>query len=825
MTGPDTGHSRQRFCIIHGHFYQPPRENPWLDIIEKQDSADPYHDWNERIYDECYRPNAYSRLLDGQGMIRGIHNNYSSLSFNFGPTLFLWLEKNHPAIARRIIDADRQSCERLNGHGNALAQVFNHLIMPLASWRDQLTQIRWAKSFFQSRFNRDPEGMWLAETAINRKTIECLIREDIKFVILSPNQAEAYRPIGDGAQWVNTSHHSIDPRRPYRLFHGGVGRGYIDVFFFDEPLSRAVSFEGLLVDARLLGDRIKSSYDNKLNEDQVVVVATDGETFGHHKPLSDMCLAYFFAELAGNYGLTPVNFGWFLERNQPRFEVNIKNGEGEGTAWSCMHGTGRWSRNCGCSTGGKFGWNQVWRTPLRTALNALQSRVDTAFESALKAYGFDPWILRDAYITEISQPSDISAFSSFIQSKTSNNNLTHAQILHIRRLLEAQKYMLYAFTSCGWFFADISGLEAMQNLAYACRAAQLGLDQPDQAQALEALLNELEKAKSNLPGKTGKSLFTEQIAPGLHHLERIAFAAVAERVLSKSKAGQISLFGYDMNLQPLFAKQVRQKWYTGFRIEASNTRTGEEAGFALMLAHGSGAGVAAYVLPETGKGDTKLTPASWTEHAGALTLQMTDLFLTSRSTLSQYYHKLVDRRTLAMFTDWLHHHLPILQTLSILDNRLHIHFGAPVQYIYTSQWDKIIAGLAEPGHEKPVLEKLAAIYTKIKDLSVRIDYSFSTSFLETHLHQAMEAFRKSFDAKSCDRAWVLLDVVDRFAVPIGKNRLEDMFHTILTETIRPMYQAFNQATHKDELTKAILIRSLGLARRMNFNIDTFPMER
>ncbi|MFW6245606.1 MAG: glycoside hydrolase, partial [Fibrobacterota bacterium] len=234
-----------KFVVVHGHFYQPPRENPWLDIIEEQESAAPYHDWNERIYDECYRPNAYSRLLDSQGAITGIHNNYTNMSFNFGPTLFSWLERYHPVTAQKIIAADKLSSEKLGGHGNAVAQVFNHIIMPLAPRRDQLTQIRWAKHFFKKRHGRDPEGIWLGETAINMITVQCLIEEKIRYVILAPSQAESFRHL-DSDQWVQTKDQGVDTRRPYRIFprneSGEQLPGHLDLFFFDEGLSKEISF-------------------------------------------------------------------------------------------------------------------------------------------------------------------------------------------------------------------------------------------------------------------------------------------------------------------------------------------------------------------------------------------------------------------------------------------------------------------------------------------------------------------------------------------------------------------------------------------------------
>lgn len=334
MSGIENGGTTRKWLIVHGHFYQPPRENPWLDIIEKQESAKPFHNWNECIYTQCYRPNGYSRLLDPLGMITGISNNYGLMSFNFGPTLLSWIQQYHPVTYHRIVEGDRMSALRCAGHGNAIAQVYNHMIMPLASLRDKQTQIRWAKAAFKGCFNREAKGMWLAETAINMETVKCLIEEKIAFVVLAPSQAEAFRPLERHGPWISVSGHGIDTRRPYRIFatdaSGAKTGGHLDVFLFDEGLSKEISFNGLLKDANVFGGRIDKSYSPGADNDEVVVIATDGETFGHHKPFGDMCLAYFFKHIAPALGIMPVNFSYYRELHPPQYEVTLKNAFGEG---------------------------------------------------------------------------------------------------------------------------------------------------------------------------------------------------------------------------------------------------------------------------------------------------------------------------------------------------------------------------------------------------------------------------------------------------------------------------------------------------------------
>ncbi|HSG28252.1 MAG TPA: hypothetical protein VLA34_07210, partial [Candidatus Krumholzibacterium sp.] len=335
----------KRYVIIHGHFYQPPRENPWTGRIDRQDSAAPYHDWNERITRECYLPNARSRRLDGYGRVTTLVNNYEHISFNFGPTLLSWMQKEHPRLHEEIIDADRTSAERNGGHGNAIAQVYNHMIMPLANRRDQETQILWGVADFRARFGRDPEGIWLAETAINETTLEILINHGFRFIILSPFQADRIRPLDKSSTWTDVSDGSIRCGRVYRCY-GSRRRGKrntarsIDIFFYDAPLSTDVSFNHLLSSGDLLAARLAAGFEKDGGD--LVTIATDGEIYGHHEPFGDMALAYLIDAAAEAKGLELTNFGAYLDEHEPSMEVQIKQGvDGEGTAWSCSHGVGR----------------------------------------------------------------------------------------------------------------------------------------------------------------------------------------------------------------------------------------------------------------------------------------------------------------------------------------------------------------------------------------------------------------------------------------------------------------------------------------------------
>ncbi|HUP45769.1 MAG TPA: DUF3536 domain-containing protein, partial [Thermoanaerobaculia bacterium] len=378
-----------RFLCIHGHFYQPPRENPWLEAVETQDTASPYHDWNERITAECYEPNATSRILDPRERILKIVNNYGAINFNFGPTLLSWLEECAPATYAAILEGDRESRQRYSGHGSAIAQAYNHTILPLGSDRDKRTQVHWGARDFEHRFGRKPEGMWLPETAVDVASLEALAAEDIAFTILEPHQAARTRKIGE-TEWTDVNG-SLDPTMPY-LCPLPTGRS-IAIFFYDGPISRAIAFEGSLASSQAYVGRIAHA---GRGPGRLVHIATDGESYGHHTRHGDRGLAHALMHEAPARGFTLTNYGAFLDDHPPRMEVEIKSGpNGEGTAWSCAHGVGRWYADCGCSGGAREGWNQQWRAPLRAALDLLRADIAQRFDETRGVLFRDPWAARD----------------------------------------------------------------------------------------------------------------------------------------------------------------------------------------------------------------------------------------------------------------------------------------------------------------------------------------------------------------------------------------------------------------------------------------------
>ena len=494
------------YVCVHGHFYQPPRENPALEAVELQDSAYPYHDWNERVTAECYAPNATSRLLDEQQRIVKLVNNYGQISFNFGPTLLLWMEQKAPHVLDLICKGDKKSKERFGGHGSALAQVYNHMILPLAHSRDKETQVIWGIRDFVKRFGRQPEGMWLPETAVDTPSLEALAAQGIQFTILAPRQAKRVRRYG-GRNWKDVSGERIDPSRAYQVRL--PSKKTIALFFYDGPISQAVAFEGLLNDGKQFANRLLGGFSEQRTWPQLSHIATDGETYGHHHRYGEMALAYALHSIETSQAAKLTNYGQFLEIYPPDHRVEIV----ENTSWSCVHGVERWKSNCGCNSGAHPGWNQEWRAPLRNALDWLRDNLAQVFEKQAAALIRDPWAARNDYIDVVLDRSDESV-AQFLK-KHSTHDLDAGERVRSLKLLEMQRHAMLMYTSCGWFFDEISGLETVQVLHYAGRAIQLAREAAGtdlQAQFSEQLRN----ARSNLlEHKDGEEIYKKWVEPGV----------------------------------------------------------------------------------------------------------------------------------------------------------------------------------------------------------------------------------------------------------------------------------------------------------------------
>ncbi|MEW6264335.1 MAG: DUF3536 domain-containing protein [Thermodesulfobacteriota bacterium] len=750
----------ETYLCIHGHFYQPPRENPWLGIIETQTSARPFHDWNERIARECYAPNGWARVLGSGQRIARLVNNYEYLSFNFGPTLLAWLEQAYPTAYRRLIEADRISLERNHGHGNALAQVYNHVIMPLANRRDKLTQIRWGLRDFEQRFGRRAEGMWLAETAVDTETLTLMALEGLKFTILSPTQAQAIRPLRSSAgskvkaepppagpkqseAWQDVSGGRIDPRRPYRVILDEAKNLYIDLFFYDGPVSRAVAYERLLASGAGFLARILQAAGAETDWPRLINLATDGESYGHHFQFGDMALAWLFDNLEKSGPLKIINYGAFLELHPPRFEVKIL----ENTSWSCAHGVERWRSDCGCNVGQKPGWNQAWRKPLRQSLDWLRDELIIIYQIKAGEFFPDPWAVRDEYVSVRLTPNPETR-KEFL-NRHAGRVLSQDETTMALRLLGSQVMSLFMFTSCGWFFDDIAGLEPLQNLKYAARA--IDLVQPWSKTDLRAgLLSFLSQAKSNDPAwKDGVEIYQKLVEQS--RVEPSGAAAhFAFRHLIDTP---------DLEDCPVAetVKPVRQRRFIGpgvsvlvGEVQVEMERTAQVFERAFMAVHQGGLALSCLVGEPGPSFDLEaffklVAPAvaeAWPNRAaepfasslvGARRYGLGDLIPDSRRTLALA----LSRETYAQFQSWVREFFEVHQDMLLLLEETRDRGPDMPAFIYNLVIGERLAGLIEQG-----LAEVGLDWAEIKALADRAK-AWNVPLNEPGLIRVAQAFMQS----------------------------------------------------------------------------------
>ncbi len=582
----------KRFVCIHGHFYQPPRENPWLETVETQDTAAPYHDWNERICAECYAPNGAARIVNIKNQIIRIVNNYARISFNFGPTLLSWLKENAPRTYRMVLEGDRRSRKTCRGHSSAMAQVYNHMILPLADRRDRITQIRWGIADYENNYGAPPEGMWLAETAADNESLELMAQHGIKFTLLAPHQCRRIRPFKNdwtdaNAGWTNTPDASVDTTRPYLVrFESGLS---IAVFFYNGPASRAIAFEGLLNSGENFAARLKSGFKDS-PAPQLVHVATDGESYGHHHKHGEMALAYALRLLEEDKTVKLTNYGSFLAQFPPEYECEIV----EDTSWSCVHGVERWRSNCGCN-GGKPGFNQEWRVRLRQALDELRDALAPLTEQEGAKLFRDVWAARDGYISVVLDRSPDSIADFF--STHANHALSEEEQVHALELMEMQRHAQLMYTSCGWFFDDISGIETVQIIAYAARVLQLAQRLFGDDSLEPAFLARLTEARSNVDAAgDGAQIYKACVATMELHLEQVAAHYAISSVFS-SFGEETDLFCFHVRrLSYDISTSGRGRLAVG-RAHIASTITGHNQTFSFAVLHFGDQNITAAVKP------------------------------------------------------------------------------------------------------------------------------------------------------------------------------------------------------------------------------------
>ncbi|HTJ83678.1 MAG TPA: DUF3536 domain-containing protein, partial [Polyangiaceae bacterium] len=558
-----------------GHFYQPPRENAWLERVDRQESAHPFHDWNERIDNECYRANARARILDQSDRVTAIVNTYARINFNFGPTLLSWMEARAPRTLADIVAADKSSIDRF-GRGSAMAQAYGHIILPLATLEDQSTQVRWGLRDFERRFGRKAEGMWLPETAVSTDALRALAREGVAFTVLAPSQCAAIRREGEAAA-VPTSERPLDTKRPYKVELGD--NLSIAVFFYDGETSRAVAFERLLASGDDFANRLMGAFSKTGTDDELVSIATDGETYGHHHRYGEMALAYALEKIDASSTVQLTNYASYLAAHPPTDFATIV----ENSAWSCAHGVGRWSADCGCRMRGDS--NQAWRGPLRRALDKLRGRIDAAFVHAASAIFTDAWGARDAYIDVILDRDKADAFLAEQVFVPLDAAVRHKAL----SLMELQRHRMLMYTSCGWFFDDVSGIETAQILQYAARAIELlRLTSGDDAEA--DFSRDLERAHSTVPGSpTGREVYERVVSGGRVDLERLAATVAVTSLFGMGDKVDAPAFRIaEREIRSAKNEDVR---FAAGRLTVESRLTGESTHLAFAVLHEGGPSV------------------------------------------------------------------------------------------------------------------------------------------------------------------------------------------------------------------------------------------
>ncbi len=719
----------KRYICLHAHLYQPPRENPWLEEVELQDSAYPFHDWNARVTAECYAPNTASRILDDERHIIDIVNNYSKISFNFGPTLLSWMERHQPDVYRAVLEANRKGKERYGGHPPAIAQVYNHLIMPLANSRDKRTQIRWGIRDYETRFGGKPEGIWLAETAVDTETLELCAAEGIKFTILAPRQAGRVRPLDNG-DWQDLPNDSIDPKRAYQC--NLPSGNSIALFFYDGPIAQDVAFGGVLDDGKHFAERLMGAFADNGDDPQLVHVATDGETYGHHHRFGDMALAYCLYDIDSHDVADLTIYGQFLADHPPAWEVEIK----ENSSWSCVHGVERWRADCGCSTGGHPGWQQQWRAPLREAMDTLRDRLAEIYEQHSAALLNDPWAARDEYIGVILDRSRTSVDTFF--KNHAKTDLSDADRTSALKLLEMQRHAMLMYTSCGWFFDEISGIETTQVIAYAARAMQLAQDIAGE-DLVPDFVKALEQAPSNVDRyQSGAGVYEKSVKPEILDMLRVgAHYAVAS--LFEEKHGDITdIYAFRAESDTFDRLELGRQRVAIGRAKIRSIITGEQSQMHFAVLHLGEQNLMGGVRREMDDAEfeevrTKITDAFkrgniadvitlTDEHLGTHNYSLWHLFKDEQRAVMQQILESPLTEIEQMFRQIYQRHYPIMQATADMDIPLPAALSTTVSHVLNTDIRNAVTA------DEPDLDRLEELTAEARRW--KIDYDATTLSFE-----------------------------------------------------------------------------------------------
>ncbi len=810
-----------RYVCVHGHFHQPARENPWLERIELQDSAYPYHDWTERVTAECYAPNASARILDAAGSIARIVNNYERISFDVGPTLLRWLEEHAPATYEAILKADLASRKRFSGHGSAMVMPYNHMVMPLASARDKRTQLRWAIKDFERRFRRSPEGAWLPETAVDRETLEVLADHGIAFTLLAPSQALAARP-GPDREWTDVSGGRIDPRRPYYV-QLAQERG-IAVFFFDAGISRSIAFEHLLDDGHRYARRLLAAFRED-DEPQLVHVASDGETYGHHHRHGEMALAYALERIDEDPAARLTNYGEYLSLYPAQQEVRLA----ELTAWSCSHGLGRWTTDCGCRSAERPQWNQRWRTPLREAMDGLRDAMAPLFEGGTAGLLQDPWRARDEYIQVVMDRSEEKR-SAFLEAQASRE-LTSDERVRVLQLLEAQRHAMLMFTSCGWFIDDLSSLETVQVMSCAARAMQL--TRLATGEDLEpGFLEIIAQAKSNIAAQgDGRTIYEKRIAHAAVDLDKVAAHYAISSLLAR-RPESASVYCYDVSPRDFRKHAVGNADVVlgCARFTSRITTESRDVAFAVMhFGHqnvsagvrsvkdeDSWAGLLARFDDAAARGDVATMLRTLDGWFDKLPLSISSLFLDEqRKFLDEVLHATLSEDE-SLFKQVYDRRAPLMRTLTAMSAPLPSVLKAASEFVINAELRRELSSASL------AIETLQPILEDARRWEVALDVAGLGFALQKNLEEHMERLHADpLDADRIDTVERLVGALADLPFSVDLFRVQNLFHGAARMALIDLRE---RADEGDETSRRQIKQFLDAGRKLGLSMNDLEQE-
>ena len=822
--------NKDKFLTIHGHFYQPPRENPWLEAVELQDSALPCHDWNERVCQECYTPNSVSRIVDNRNKILDIVNNYEYMSYNFGPTLLSWMEIYAPLTYERIIKADIDSVSEHNGHGNAIAQVYNHMIMPLANLHDKETQVIWGIKDFEYRFGRKPEGMWLAETAVDDETLKVLADNGIKFTILSPYQALKIRKKGD-KDWQDVSWGNVDPARSYKYVIKSDPTKTIDLFFYDGAISRSVAFDELLKDGNRFIKRLKEGVSEQRDYSQLINIATDGESYGHHTKFGDMALSYVLKIKAETEGFKITNYGEYLEKYESDYEADIK----QASSWSCFHGVGRWKEDCGCSTGGQPGWNQKWRKPLRDALDYLRDKLAIIFENEGKKYfNKSAWDVRNLYISVVLN-RNVTTIKKF-QKENFLPDLSVEDRVRGMELLEIQRQAMLMYTSCGWFFNEISGIETVQIMKYAARAMQLAANFSNE-DIETPFLNILDDAKSNIKEHgTGKTIYEKWVKPSVVSLKEVA-ALWAISSLYQEFEDEEDVYCYSVKRNNY---QMVEKGNTNLivgNIEVTSKITLQKSNLVFALMQYADGDFHCAIKEFSSNEDfnelkntliktfvlypqTEIIRAL-DETFGKEYFTLKDIFIEERKKILQILLKDQLKKFANRYEEMYDQGKSSIYHMQSLGLEIPKEFKISAGYTLSHRYNELLQN-SSGFVEENIIQQIMAINYEAKKMGIDIDKTPSNKNFAKKIITNLNRLTKSFEIRQADSVAELFSIIEKLELNIDMTEAQNIYYNKIYHSIGDIIENYSNEPNEKDIDFINLLLTIG--EKLNINVDFYRMK-